>query len=59
MAVVMECQILLYGLICQELERADSGTRSFASVQGSLSGCIPFTHMELRTKTLASIISEN
>ena len=25
-----------YGLICQELERADSGIRSFASVQGSL-----------------------
>ena len=26
----------LYGLICQELERGDSGLRSFASVQGSL-----------------------
>jgi glutaryl-CoA dehydrogenase len=25
-----------YGLICQELDRADSGLRSFASVQGSL-----------------------
>lgn len=25
-----------YGLICQELERVDSGVRSFASVQGSL-----------------------
>ena len=25
-----------YGLICQELERGDSGVRSFASVQGSL-----------------------
>ncbi|MGB0684873.1 MAG: acyl-CoA dehydrogenase family protein [Planctomycetota bacterium] len=25
-----------YGLICHELERADSGVRSFASVQGSL-----------------------
>jgi len=25
-----------YGLVCQELERADSGVRSFASVQGSL-----------------------
>jgi len=25
-----------YGLICQELERADSGIRSFVSVQGSL-----------------------
>ena len=25
-----------YGLICQELERVDSGIRSFASVQGSL-----------------------
>ena len=25
-----------YGLICQELERADSGIRSFCSVQGSL-----------------------
>ncbi len=27
---------LVYGLICQELERGDSGLRSFASVQGSL-----------------------
>ena len=27
---------IAYGLICQELERADSGIRSFASVQGSL-----------------------
>jgi len=27
---------IAYGLICQELERADSGVRSFASVQGSL-----------------------
>ena len=26
----------IYGLICQELERGDSGLRSFASVQGSL-----------------------
>lgn len=26
----------LYGLICRELERGDSGLRSFASVQGSL-----------------------
>ncbi len=26
----------LYGMICQELERGDSGLRSFASVQGSL-----------------------
>jgi len=26
----------MYGLICQELERGDSGIRSFASVQGSL-----------------------
>jgi len=26
----------LYGLICEELERGDSGLRSFASVQGSL-----------------------
>ncbi|MCA9490948.1 MAG: acyl-CoA dehydrogenase family protein, partial [Myxococcales bacterium] len=25
-----------YGLICQELERGDSGVRSFCSVQGSL-----------------------
>ena len=24
-----------YGLVCQELERGDSGIRSFASVQGS------------------------
>ena len=27
---------IAYGLACQELERADSGLRSFASVQGSL-----------------------
>ena len=27
---------VLYGLVCQELERADSGLRSFVSVQGSL-----------------------
>lgn len=27
---------VVYGLICQELERGDSGVRSFASVQGSL-----------------------
>jgi len=27
---------IAYGLICQELERADSGIRSFVSVQGSL-----------------------
>jgi glutaryl-CoA dehydrogenase len=27
---------IAYGLVCQELERADSGLRSFASVQGSL-----------------------
>ena len=27
---------VVYGLICQELERGDSGLRSFASVQGSL-----------------------
>ena len=27
---------IAYGLICQELERADSGVRSFVSVQGSL-----------------------
>ena len=27
---------VIYGLICQELERADSGLRSFVSVQGSL-----------------------
>ena len=26
----------VYGLICEELERGDSGLRSFASVQGSL-----------------------
>src|SRR5436309_12472130 len=25
-----------YGLVCQELERGDSGIRSFVSVQGSL-----------------------
>ena len=27
---------IAYGLVCQELERVDSGIRSFASVQGSL-----------------------
>jgi len=27
---------IAYGLVCQELERGDSGLRSFASVQGSL-----------------------
>ncbi len=27
---------VVYGLICQEIERVDSGIRSFASVQGSL-----------------------
>jgi glutaryl-CoA dehydrogenase len=27
---------VIYGLVCQELERADSGLRSFVSVQGSL-----------------------
>ena len=27
---------IAYGLVCQELERGDSGIRSFASVQGSL-----------------------
>jgi glutaryl-CoA dehydrogenase len=31
-----ECTYTTYGLICQELERGDSGIRSFASVQGSL-----------------------
>jgi glutaryl-CoA dehydrogenase len=31
-----ECSYTMYGLICQELERGDSGIRSFASVQGSL-----------------------
>lgn len=30
------CSYTMYGLICQELERGDSGVRSFASVQGSL-----------------------
>jgi glutaryl-CoA dehydrogenase len=30
------CSYTTYGLICQELERGDSGIRSFASVQGSL-----------------------
>ncbi|MDD3642020.1 MAG: acyl-CoA dehydrogenase family protein [Candidatus Krumholzibacteria bacterium] len=32
----VECSYTIYGLICQELERGDSGIRSFASVQGSL-----------------------
>ena len=27
---------IIYGLVCQELERCDSGIRSFVSVQGSL-----------------------
>lgn len=31
-----ECSYTMYGLICQELERGDSGVRSFCSVQGSL-----------------------
>ena len=31
-----EASYTTYGLICQELERGDSGVRSFASVQGSL-----------------------
>jgi len=31
-----ECSYTMYGLICHELERGDSGVRSFASVQGSL-----------------------
>jgi glutaryl-CoA dehydrogenase len=31
-----ECSYTMYGLICQELERGDSGVRSFGSVQGSL-----------------------
>ena len=30
------CSYTMYGLICRELERGDSGIRSFASVQGSL-----------------------
>ncbi len=30
------CTYVQYGLICQELERGDSGVRSFASVQSSL-----------------------
>ena len=31
-----ELNYVSYGLICQELERGDSGLRSFASVQSSL-----------------------
>ena len=31
-----ECSYTMYGLICHELERGDSGVRSFGSVQGSL-----------------------
>jgi len=30
------CSYTMYGLMCRELERGDSGVRSFASVQGSL-----------------------
>ncbi|MCK4539289.1 MAG: acyl-CoA dehydrogenase family protein [Candidatus Krumholzibacteria bacterium] len=30
------CSYTIYGLICQEMERGDSGVRSFCSVQGSL-----------------------
>lgn len=33
-----------YGLVCQELERGDSGVRSFVSVQGSLCMYPIFTH---------------
>lgn len=32
----VESSYTMYGLVCQELERGDSGIRSFASVQGSL-----------------------
>lgn len=31
-----ECSYTMYGLICHELERGDSGVRSFGSVQSSL-----------------------
>ena len=31
-----ETSYIAYGLACQELERGDSGLRSFASVQSSL-----------------------
>lgn len=31
-----ECSYTMYGLICREMERGDSGIRSFVSVQGSL-----------------------
>ena len=36
-----------YGLICQELERGDSGLRSFVSVQGSLV-MFPISRVRLR-----------
>ena len=36
-----------YGLIMQELERGDSGIRSFASVQGALV-MYPISHLRLR-----------
>jgi len=32
----VESSYMIYGLICQEMERGDSGVRSFCSVQGSL-----------------------
>ena len=47
----------VYGLICQELERGDSGLRSFASVQGSLVMCpiSVFGSDEQRTKFLPGL----
>ena len=42
---------IAYGLICQELERGDSGVRSFASVQGSLA-TVSYTHLTLPTKRI-------
>lgn len=48
-----------YGLICQELERADSAIRSFASVQGSLVMYPIYAHgtEEMRRKWLPKLAS--
>ena len=55
----VESSYTTYGLICQELERGDSGIRSFASVQGSLV-MYPILHFgseEQRMKYLPELAS--
>ena len=55
----VESSYTTYGLICQELERGDSGIRSFASVQGSLV-MYPILHFgseEQREKYLPELAS--